>query len=116
MPLNPTKQQVCLALSKSIEEKTIDEVMSNELMATIRNANDKDISTKQRWNLIDLINSITQKEKDVRKTLEMIDQDISCGYKPKKYMVTKLSADEDYQRYMDIIYHNKTDPRVIGNR
>jgi hypothetical protein len=108
------KLLVCEGLIKSIQEKTVDTVLSSQLMVTIRNADFIPYNTRMMY--LDSANEVTNNEKKSLESLIAIEKDLQCGYKPKRYMVTKISADEDYQRYMDIVDEYKNDPRVRGNR
>ncbi len=68
------KRFTCPALRTTIKDKEIAEVMSNELMATIRN--NGYIPDDKRYNIIDQINTKTRQETEMKKQFQEIEKSI----------------------------------------
>ncbi len=86
------KRFSCPALRAAIKDKEIAEVMSNELMATIRN--NTYIPEDKRYKLIDQISSKTKQETEMKKQFQDIEKSINCpiiedriaGMAPKEFL------------------------------
>lgn len=128
----------CPALRETIKDKEIAEVMSNELMATIRN--NSYIPYDRRFKLIDQIDSITKQETEIKKQIQDIEKSLNCSIPEERiagmtlkqfldiqrrvYIATSktepskeyLESTIPYAKYMEIIEKRRDDPRVLGNR
>lgn len=132
------KRFSCPALRAAIKDKEIAEVMSNELMATIRN--NIYIPEDKRYKLIDQINSKTKQETEMKKQFQEIEKSLNCpitedriaGMTPKEFLEMQrrvyiatyktepskeyLESTIPYAKYMEIVDKRRDDPRVQGNR
>lgn len=132
------KRFSCPALRSAIKDKEIAEVMSNELMATIRN--NTYIPEDKRYKLIDQINSKTKQETEMKKQFQEIEKSLNCpitedriaGMAPKEFLEMQrrvyiatyktepskeyLESTIPYAKYMEIVDKRRDDPRVQGNR
>lgn len=132
------KRFTCPALRAAIKDKEIAEVMSNELMATIRN--NTYIPKDERYKLIDQMNSKTKLETEIKKQFLEIEKSLNCpipeeriaGMTPKEFIEMQrrvyiatykrepskgyLESTIPYAKYMEIVDKRRDDPRVQGNR
>ena len=128
----------CPALRIAIKDKEVAEVMSNELMATIRN--NESIPYDKRYKIIDQINAKTKQEAEMREQLQGIERTLNCpipeerivGLPPKEFIEDQrrmyiatyhtepskafLESTIGYAKYMEIVDKRRDDPRVKGNR
>lgn len=132
------KRFTCPALRAEIKDKEMAEVLSSELMATIRN--NIHIPGDKRYKIIDQINSNTKRETEMKKQLQEIEKTIGCpppeeriaGMAPKEFIEMQrrvyistyktepseeyLQSTIPYAKYMEIVDGRRDDPRVKGNR
>jgi len=132
------KRFTCPALRVAIKDKEIAEVMSNELMATIRN--NSSIPDDKRYKIIDKINAKTIEETEMKKQFQEIEKSIGCpipeeriaGLSPEAFIESQrrvyiatyhtepsktfLESTIDHVKYMEIVDKRRDDPRVKGNR
>ena len=131
------KRFTCPALRIAIKDKEVAEVMSNELMATIRN--NESIPDDKRYKIVDQINTKTKQEAEMRVQLLGIERDLNCpieeriaGLSPKEFIEAQrreyiatyhtepskafLESTIGYAKYMEIVDKRRDDPRVKGNR
>lgn len=132
------KRFTCPALRAAIKDKEIAEVMSNELMATIRN--NTYIPGDIRYKIIDQINSNTEQETELKNQFQEIEKSLNCPIPEERiagmtskgfiemqrrvYIATYktepsreyLESTIPYAKYMEIVDKRRDDPRIQGNR
>lgn len=132
------KRFTCPALRAEIKDKEMAEVMSGELMATIRN--NTHIPGDKRYKIIDQINSNTKRETEMKKQLQEIEKIVGCpppeeriaGMTPKEFIEMQrrvyistyktepseeyLQSTIPYAKHMEIVDGRRDDPRIKGNR
>jgi len=138
MSEDKAKKFTCPALRITINDKEVAEVMSNELMATIRN--NESIPDDNRYKIIDQINANTRQEAKIREQLQDIERTLDCpipeervaGLSQKEFITGQrnvyiatyhtepskafLESTIGYAKYMEIVDKRRYDPRVKGNR
>lgn len=132
------KRFTCPALRAAIKDKEVAEVMSKELMATIRN--NTYIPYDTRIKIIDQINSKTKQEIEMKEQFQEIEKSLGCpiieeriaGMKPKEFIEMQrrvyiatykvepsreyLESTIPYTKHIEIVDKRTNDPRVQGNR